>query len=98
LNFRESQGLASVEEALALETKSERRLLVARFNQLKGDLPLIHDDGAEAEAESCFRRSTDIARSQSAKYQELLSTTHQARLLANRNRRGEARAMLAIYN
>ncbi len=93
------EGLASIAEAQRLENESERRSLIAWLHRLKGELLLIHDGGDEGEAEHCFRQSIAIARSQSDKSQELASTTHLARLLTNRNRRGEACAMLAeIYN
>jgi predicted ATPase len=56
------------------------------------------DDSNAAEAQSCFERAIEIARTQSAKSLELRATMSLARLLRNTARRDEARAMLAeIY-
>jgi predicted ATPase len=56
------------------------------------------DDSNAAEAQSCFERAIEIARTQSAKSLELRATVSLARLLRDTARRGEARAMLAeIY-
>jgi predicted ATPase len=52
-----------------------------------------------AEAQRCFERAIEIARSQSAKSLELRATMSLARLLCDTGRRDEARTMLAdIYN
>ena len=52
-----------------------------------------------AEAQNCFERAIEIARTQSAKSFELRATMRLARLLSKQGRRDEARAMLAdIYN
>jgi class 3 adenylate cyclase/predicted ATPase len=52
----------------------------------------------ESEVEEYFLKAIQIARSQSVKLFELRAEVSLARLLANQNRRGEARAMLAeIY-
>jgi len=54
---------------------------------------------AEAEAESCFRTAIEVARSQEARWWELRATTSLARLLAEQDKRDEARTMLSeIYN
>jgi hypothetical protein len=51
--------------------------------------------GDQNDAQSCFERAIEIARTQSAKSLELQATTSLARLLCNTARRDEARAMLA---
>jgi predicted ATPase len=59
---------------------------------------LRQDDSNAAEAQSCYKRAIEIARSQSAKSLALRATTSLARLLARQGRCDEARAMLAeIY-
>jgi predicted ATPase len=59
----------------------------------------MRDSSATADAEACFRKAIEIARSQSAKSWELRAATSLARLLRATSRRDEARAMLAeIYN
>jgi predicted ATPase len=51
-----------------------------------------------AEVERCFRMAINIARGQSARSEELRTTTSLARLLVKQGRRDEARTMLAeIY-
>jgi predicted ATPase len=66
---------------------------------LKGELLLMHNDSKVEQAEECFRRSIEIARTQSAKSYELRATRSLARLLATQGKRDEARTMLAeIYN
>jgi predicted ATPase len=52
----------------------------------------------EAQAQACFEQAIAIARQQEAKSWELRAVTSLARLLAQRGRRDDARAMLAeIY-
>jgi hypothetical protein len=52
-----------------------------------------------AEAENCFRKAIDVARSQDAKSFELRTTISFARLLAHQGPREEAKMMLRnIYN
>jgi predicted ATPase len=59
----------------------------------------MRDSSATAEAEKAYRKSIEIANSQSAKWWELRATMSLARLLTKQGRRNEARAMLAdIYN
>ncbi|MBV8453999.1 MAG: tetratricopeptide repeat protein, partial [Deltaproteobacteria bacterium] len=66
--------------------------------RLKGEVLLMHDSSAAAEAENCFRAALEIARAQEAKWWELRTTVSLARLLRDTNRRDEARMMLAeIY-
>ena len=59
----------------------------------------MRDSSAAGEAETCFRKAIEIAKSQSAKWWELRATVSLARLLRDAGRRDEARAMLAeVYN
>ena len=64
--------------------------------QLKGELLLMQR--STTEAETCFRQAINIARAQNDRMRELSATTQLARLLA-KERREQARSMLAeIYN
>ncbi|HEV8717824.1 MAG TPA: hypothetical protein VGX03_34000, partial [Candidatus Binatia bacterium] len=51
---------------------------------------------AEAEAEACFRRAIEIARSQRAKTWELRATMSFCRLRQQQGKRADARRMLAV--
>jgi predicted ATPase len=65
---------------------------------MKGELLLKRDATATRLAEECFRSALEIARRQSAKSFELRAAISLSRLLANQDRRDEARTMLAeIY-
>jgi predicted ATPase len=84
-------------EASAIADEHGIRDLEAELNRLKGDLLLKQNNTGDAEI--CFRRAIEIARTQGAKSWELRATISLARLLASQDRRGDARAMLAeIYN
>jgi predicted ATPase len=67
--------------------------------RLKGEVLLLRDAANTTEAESCFRASLEIARSQEARWWELRTSVSLARLLRDTNRPDEARTMLAeTYN
>jgi predicted ATPase len=101
---RVEEGLAAVAEGLAASEKTCECFFEAELHRLKGELLLKRDadeseSKVEGEAYLCFRHSIEVARRQQAKSLELRGTTSLARLLAKRNRRAEARTMLAeIYN
>jgi hypothetical protein len=66
--------------------------------RLRGDL-LIQGGLRAEEIETAYRKSTECARAQENKWDEVLSTTHFARWLKSQGRAAEARSMLAgIYN
>ncbi len=66
--------------------------------RLNGDLLLLDDSGNKARAEESFRDAISIARIPQAKSCELRATISLARLLAETDRRDEARIMLGeIY-
>jgi len=95
-NGRASEGMAAVNEGLALCRSSGVRLLESELQRLKGEL-LLNADKDEAAAQS-FRDAIELARQQGAKSWELRATTSLARLLASQKRGDEARSMLAeIY-
>jgi predicted ATPase len=92
---RFDDGLSALAEALAVA--NEHELAQPDIYRLKGELLLKQNNSNAAEAQSCFERAIEIARTQSAKSQELRATMSLARLLAQ-DKRDEARAMLAdIY-
>ncbi len=94
---RRDQGLQTVAEGLKVLENSGARLGEGELRRLKGEL-LMLDSGAENQAEGSFRDAIEVARRQSAKWFELRTTTSLARLLAKREKTGEARTMLAeIY-
>jgi predicted ATPase len=93
------EGLTVLEEAQKLADQNENRSHDAELLRLKGELLLERDDSSVTDARNCFERAIEIARSKSARSQELLATTSLARLLAKQGNRIEARTILAeIYN
>jgi tetratricopeptide (TPR) repeat protein len=93
---RVSEGIAAVNEGLALCRSSGVRMLESEIHRLKGEL-LLNADKDEAAAQS-FGDAIELARRQGAKSWELRATTSLARLLASQERGDEARSMLAeIY-
>jgi class 3 adenylate cyclase/tetratricopeptide (TPR) repeat protein len=96
---RFEDAVVIVDEELARIERSGARSEAAELYRLKGEAILGRDSSATAEAEKCFRKAIEIARRQSAKWWELRATVSLARLLRDRDRRDEARAMLAeIYD
>jgi len=95
---RVTDGLRHIEESLRLSDETGERTALAELYRLKGELILAQDATNIAEAEREMRTAIVVARAQSAKSWELRATMSLARLLANQNRRDDARAMLAeIY-
>jgi tetratricopeptide (TPR) repeat protein len=89
------QGIATMDEALALANKSKKSRHAGKLYLAKGQLFLMKDARALRKAEQCFRMAIGVAREQRAKSDELAGVLHLARLLVSKGRRGEARAMLA---
>jgi tetratricopeptide (TPR) repeat protein len=93
------QGIAKIDEALVLASKSKKSGHASDLYLAKGQLCLMRDARAARKAQQCFRAAIRIAREQYAKSEELAATLHLARLLASKGRRDEARTMLTgIYN
>jgi class 3 adenylate cyclase/tetratricopeptide (TPR) repeat protein len=89
------EGLAAVAQAGA----NVGGAVAAGFEHLKGELLLMRDPSAQAEAERCFRKAIEIAGRQKAKFWELRATTSLARLLNRQRKTEEGRGILAdIYN
>jgi predicted ATPase len=91
-------GVNALNEALSLVEQQENRLYEAEIRRLRGELLLLADRTASAEAMQCFREAIEVAQHQKAKWWELRATTSLARLLSSLGRRDEARTTLAeIY-
>jgi predicted ATPase len=88
-------GLAVLAEALIHVDTTGERWYEAEIYRLKGALLLQQSIDQQAEAESCFHRALDIARSQQAKSFELRAATSLARLWQHQGKRIEARELLA---
>jgi tetratricopeptide (TPR) repeat protein len=96
---RPGEALTIVDRELIRIGESGAYQEAAELYQLKGEAILMHDSSGADEAESCFRKAIEIAKSQSAKWWEIRTTVRLARLLRDTNRRDEARAILSeIYS
>ena len=62
---------------------------------MKGELLLIQSNPDEQHAEACFQQAVEIARRQSAKYQELQAAVSLSRLWQAQDRKEEARSLLS---
>jgi tetratricopeptide (TPR) repeat protein len=86
-------GLAACEEGLA---RTERQIdcnQESELRRLRGELLLVED--REAEAEASFIRAIDVARAQCARAWELRAVTSLGRLWRGQGKRGPARQLLA---
>jgi predicted ATPase len=91
-------GLATLQEALALSTASGERFMEAELYRHRGELLLAGTAaGAEAwdAAEACFRQALAVARSQAGKSLELRAAMSLGRLYWAQGRPAEARSFLA---
>jgi len=89
-----NEGLHLIEETIAEINISKERIWEAELYRVKGQLLLKNDEGNAPEAENCFRKSIDIAQSQSAKGWELRAATGLARLWQSQEKTDEARDLL----
>ena len=88
-------GLAATAEALAEVAETGERFWQAELHRLKGQLLLESDAANKPEAEVCFCRAIEIARSQKAKSWELRAATSLSRLWQQQRKATEARDLLA---
>jgi predicted ATPase len=88
-------GLTILTEALTLMDTTGERVWEPELYRLKGELLLQCSSDNQAEAETCFHKALDIARSQQAKSFELRTATSLARLWQQQGKRQEAYALLA---
>lgn len=98
------EGLTLLAEALATVEKGGMRVHDAELYRLKGELLLAQEsknqkakgkNEAASEAETCFSKAIDIARSQSAKSLELRATISLSRLWRRLGKKKKARLLLA---
>ena len=97
---RIEEGLSALTEALAISDKNGLRSCcwAAELHRLKGKLLLRQATGDAQEAEACFLRALDVARSQSGKALELRAAVALGRLWQQHGKREDAHRMLAeIY-
>jgi predicted ATPase len=96
-------GLHVLAEALAAVSKGGERRFEAEFYRLQGELRLQSGvrrpeagvfNAPLGEAETCFRRAIDVARSQHAKSLELRAAMSLSRLWQQQGKRQEARCLL----
>jgi predicted ATPase len=91
------KGLRMVSDGLDALERSGEVLYEAELYRLRGEL--LARNNADGKAEAALRTALEIANRRSSKSWELRATTSLARLLANQDRRDEARPMLAaIYS
>src|SRR5262249_30364656 len=96
---RVEDALTSLSEALTHVEQTGEQVDYAEMLRLRGELLLMRDRSAPAEAENSFRAALEVARAQEAKWWELRTSMSLARLLRDTKRSDEARQMLAdIYN
>ncbi len=92
------EGLSIVAEALDRARKSGLRYYEAGLHRIKGELLLTQAVPDEEEAEGCFQKALEVARSQSAKSLELRAAMSLSRLWQRQGKQKEARQLLTdIY-
>jgi predicted ATPase len=92
---RYSEGLAMLEEALALVDQSEERYWEAELHRLKGELLLARSAENQVEAEACLHQALAVARRQQAKSLELRAAMSLSRLWQHQGKPETARHLLA---
>ena len=93
------KALTMLNEALEFIERTGEKLDHAEMLRLRGEVLLMGDRAATAEAEKCFHEALQVARAQEAKWWELRTSVSLAHVLRDTNRRDEARTMLGeIYN
>ena len=92
-------GLSVLNEALDQVEQIDERFYEAELYRLRGQLLLQLSPDNHTEAETCFQKALDVARSQQAKSWELRAATSLARLWQSQDKRQEAYDLLApVYN
>jgi tetratricopeptide (TPR) repeat protein len=88
------QGLALIDEVLALPSLGFGRVLTVDFYRLKGDLYLAHPQNARSEAERCYLNALEISREQRVPMLELRAALSLARLWGTTGQAERGREML----
>jgi tetratricopeptide (TPR) repeat protein len=92
------QGLAALNDALAVVEETGLRLYEAEVWRIKGELLRRVDGVAIADVEACLKQAISVARRQSTRLLELRSTVSLARLWQGQGRPAQAKGLLApIY-
>jgi predicted ATPase/class 3 adenylate cyclase len=92
------EGLRVVTEELARVHITGGRFYESELHRIKGELLLGQTVPDRAEAEGCFEKAVEVARSQSAKSLELRAVMSLSRLWQRQGKKEEARQLLAdIY-
>jgi predicted ATPase len=92
------EGLAVLDEALAVVDNTGERFWEAELLRLKGALLFLRSTEHHAEAETYFHQALDVARRQEAKSLELRAAMSLARLWQRQGKQAAAHALLApIY-
>jgi class 3 adenylate cyclase/predicted ATPase len=92
------EGLRVVSEELARVHKIGERFYEAELHRVNGELLLRRAVPDEEQAETCFEKAIDVARSQTAKSLELRAAMGLSRLWQRQGRRDEAEQLLGeIY-
>ena len=90
---RTGEGLSMLDEALSQVERTNGRCYEAELHRLRGELLLMQDD--EAGAEASFHEALSVARRQEARSWELRAVTSLARLWKTQGKQAEARQALA---
>src|SRR5262249_26218585 len=94
-----ASGLTVLAEALALAETTGDRWYNPELYRLKGALLQQQSVDNHIEAQACFHRALDVARSPQAKSLELRAATSLSRLWQQQGKYAEARQLLAeVYN
>ncbi len=88
------EGLAAVEEALAMADTGGDRFSLPEIHRVRGNLLLVRSAADRATAEATYRQAIEIARVQQARLLELRAATTLARLWGENGGRGAARELL----
>jgi predicted ATPase len=91
---RNDEGLAVLEEALALMGHHTSVIWEAELHRLKGALLLAHSAENQAEAEACFHHALAVAHHQQAKSLELRAAMSLGRLWQHQRKTEHARQLL----
>jgi DNA-binding SARP family transcriptional activator len=95
---RIGEGLAAVDDGLALAKERNYLLYEPELFRLKGEL-LLQQAGNEAEAEACFRRGIESAQRQQARSWELRAAIGLARLWRRQGKvEAACRVLAQVYN
>ena len=97
------EGLVILRQAQSIVEKNDERLFEPELYRIEGDLIRMQGEdnptGTDAAAETCYRRSLDIAQKMGARSLELKTATSLGGLLREQNRLKEARDLItSAYN